>query len=137
MKYTIVESPGEPAELGHPNSPLPNMKEISLEEWTRHQYWTYMPVATGYRQITRIEELRAIGIAPPKFGTSDQIMPIRWFQMHDKTGIAVHNDWHNKKLRVFAWAVCEHEDVGRKLGNCYYEYTCKKCGYKHTVDSSD
>ena len=37
---------------------------------------------------------------------------------------------------VSAW-VCAHEMEGKNLGRCYNGYTCKKCGYHYTVDSSD
>ena len=33
---------------------------------------------------------------------------------------------------------CEHEhEECTKLGNCWYRYKCKDCGYTHEVDSSD
>ena len=46
---------------------------------------------------------------------------------------ASHHGWYP---RFFMWQVCDHETTSKKLGNCYYEYTCKKCGYTHRVDSS-
>jgi len=47
---------------------------------------------------------------------------------------ANHYGWYP---RFFVWKVCEHECTSTKLGNCYYEYTCKKCGYTYRIDSSD
>jgi hypothetical protein len=33
---------------------------------------------------------------------------------------------------------CHHEFVStRKLGNCWYEYSCEICKIKYNVDSSD
>lgn len=35
-------------------------------------------------------------------------------------------------------ADCAHEfDHGKKVGNCLYDYTCKKCGRVYQIDSSD
>ena len=30
---------------------------------------------------------------------------------------------------------CLHEMKGTKLGNCYWGYTCKYCGYSYNIDS--
>lgn len=32
---------------------------------------------------------------------------------------------------------CAHKFEGRKLGNCYYSYSCTECGYVYQVDSGD
>lgn len=32
---------------------------------------------------------------------------------------------------------CLHEYRGRQAGNCYYVYTCVKCGDIYDIDSSD
>ena len=32
---------------------------------------------------------------------------------------------------------CQHEMRGTKLGNCYWGYTCKHCGYSYNIDSGD
>jgi hypothetical protein len=35
-------------------------------------------------------------------------------------------------------AKCIHDYIqNRKLGNCYYEYVCTKCGTKKNIDSGD
>lgn len=32
---------------------------------------------------------------------------------------------------------CLHEYAYRLAGNCYHEYTCRKCGDQHYIDSGD
>ena len=32
---------------------------------------------------------------------------------------------------------CTHEYESRKIGRCYYQYTCKHCGDSHSIDSGD
>jgi hypothetical protein len=38
---------------------------------------------------------------------------------------------------AFMWGKCVHEFEHRSGGNCYHIYTCKKCGARYDVDSSD
>jgi hypothetical protein len=39
--------------------------------------------------------------------------------------------------RIFMWKVCAHTCTMTTLGRCYHKYTCTKCGYSYTIDSSD
>ena len=32
---------------------------------------------------------------------------------------------------------CTHKFIEKKLGNCWYQYTCANCGESHQIDSGD
>ena len=32
---------------------------------------------------------------------------------------------------------CRHEYVHKLAGNCYHQYTCKRCGHRYFIDSGD
>jgi hypothetical protein len=38
---------------------------------------------------------------------------------------------------VWTFGPCDHDFEHRSGGNCYHIYTCKKCGARYDVDSSD
>lgn len=40
-------------------------------------------------------------------------------------------------IEYYKWAICMHEMEQKTIGNCLNQYTCKKCGHRTTVDSSD
>lgn len=47
--------------------------------------------------------------------------------------------FHYWEEDVRYWKIgCDHKmDSGKNIGNCLNTYTCEKCGYKVTYDSSD
>ena len=47
--------------------------------------------------------------------------------------IELQNDWTPQFYRIG----CEHAYEDVTIGHCLHEYTCKKCGFKQTIDSSD
>lgn len=123
-------------ELGNYNSPLPNMKEISEKEWAQSFFFQYAAECRGYRQISNIEELIAVGIRPAESGGRPCMMPIHWYAFFDKTGIAFFSDWWAGKVRIFKFAVCEHAYTEKNIGHCLTRYTCSKCGHSKDIDSS-
>lgn len=50
--------------------------------------------------------------------------------------MSLRSYYGNRYTFASAW-FCKHEMVSKSIGRCYTEYSCKKCGYKYTVDSSD
>lgn len=113
------------------NSAPPNFKEITQKELVQSSFFIWEPWKYETRQIIKTE--------CDRFGVESKYpLSIRMFHYLDGTGVALSGDWHAGTLRFFKFAECVHVfDSGRKLGNCYYEYVCGKCGYKNRVDSSD
>lgn len=133
-----MQATGDKTELreieGGYNDALPNMREITEGEFAQHAFFTYDFRWHGYKQILP-EKLTAIGITPPG-GDRPHMMPVKWFALYDKTGVAMHNDWWGKKVRYFSFAVCVHDFTEKGIGHCLTLYTCQKCGFKKQVDSS-
>ena len=115
---------------------LPNMREITIEQGSRSPFFSYTPVAIGYRQIAA-KDMRDADLKPSRYGTTDQHTPINWFQFADGNGYALAAEHWNKRVRIFKWAVCEHKYTERNVGRCLTERTCDNCGRKETIDSSD
>ena len=59
------------------------------------------------------------------------VVPYSAFGSHEST------KWKLDTPRYFKYQKCKHEFNGRSVGRCITEYTCKLCGFIHTVDSSD
>jgi hypothetical protein len=113
------------------NQAPPNLKEITEREFAQSFLFHYEPKKYESRFVA-VDQLKLCGIAVK------QMMPLRMMWHHDGTGVALSNDYWEGKVRFFKFATCEHkfDGGGRKLGNCFYEHTCSKCGYKKQVDSS-
>jgi hypothetical protein len=52
-------------------------------------------------------------------------------------GSSKDSKWKLDKPRYFKYQKCKHEFTSRSVGRCITEYTCRKCGFKNVVDSSD
>jgi hypothetical protein len=51
-------------------------------------------------------------------------------------GRATRSEIDAYKPLYFKWTWCEHEFETTHRANCYWEGTCKKCGYHEAIDSS-
>lgn len=90
--------------------------EITPAEFARSIFFQYSPKATAWSRT-------AEGDA-------------RMFFMHNDTGFALIGDYHGQSIRIFKFG-CQHDFDGVEVGRCLTRYTCKKCGFVETVDSSD
>lgn len=52
----------------------------------------------------------------------------------DGQRLDTHFGWYP---RFFLFKLCDHDEEQTNISNCYNRYTCKKCGYSYTIDSSD
>jgi len=91
-------------------------KEISHEEFAKSIFFWYSPFATAWSRT-------AIG-------------DVRMFFMPQDCGFALIGESHGGKLSIFKFG-CQHESIEENVGRCLTKYTCKKCGFVETVDSSD
>ena len=132
---------GNEDSYGDYNGPFPNMKEITVAEFAQSIFFSYDPVFIGHKQILP-NRLKGTGIK------ALSTLTVTYFVFHNGTGIVLHSDYWQKKIRYFSFAVCEHifrqpteKEIEGKIAprpaRCYHVSVCKKCGYVEAVDSSD
>ncbi len=90
--------------------------EITQEEFAQSNFFRETPHATGWSRTL-------VGDA-------------RLFFMHNDTGFALIGDYWAKKVSIFKFG-CKHQMKSEEVGRCLTKYTCEKCGFAETVDSSD
>lgn len=47
------------------------------------------------------------------------------------------NGWDETPKEVLDCAILKHKRIKKTISNCLREYSCKECGYKYLIDSSD
>lgn len=126
--------------LGGYNDPLPNMVELTPEEFAQSSFFTYSVDYIGYRQI---DPRRLPENIKCKF-----FMPIKYFiNKSDLSGYAMYQEYHEKRVRFFKFTPCVHdwryptdEDFAKgcpRPAMCFHVSICTKCGQIECVDSSD
>ena len=123
------------------NDSLPNLTEITTEEFAQSGFFTWSITGIEFRQIdpARLNKGKLIG---PQF-TCFANARIFFSNSPHENGFMMINDYWGKKIRYFRFTKCEHDyaDVTGKNGmpvwNCYHYYKCQKCGQEWEVDSSD
>lgn len=137
----IVRTPEHIKEWGDYNDSLPNLTELTTEEFAQSGFFTWSITGIEFRQIDpkKLNEAKLLG-EPFKCYTSARIF---YVGSPNENGFVMINDYWGKKVRYFRFTKCEHdyEDVtgknGKPVWNCYHYYKCRKCGQNHEVDSSD
>lgn len=101
----------------------------------------------GWREVNWAEYSRALLLHPPQYRETRQILRntdgerlerviFAILEHHsDGTGRAI--DTSSKTAPKFFLFGCDHDFEEKKIGNCLYRLTCKRCGHSKTVDSSD
>lgn len=126
------------------------VKELSLESLAWTNFTSYGPVATFYVQgIQPLKDMEPVSLTCHVYSDGEIVMFARtWKFDHAQKSryarpgrgkAASHLKTPNDMvIRAYKVVACEHDDecVGTPY-NCYHEYRCKKCGYEHSVDSSD
>lgn len=114
-------------------APPNNWREVDEETFVRYAMRAhYGPKRIEYRSVPI--EMQYPGAAAPR--VENQGMHLQWY--HNGKGDAIYLDYWAKRVRFFLFAECEHTmRHTANLGRCYNEYTCTKCGYVETIDSSD
>lgn len=132
----VTRSEDEPV-AGSYNDPPPNFREVTAEEISQSDFFTYSPTFYFYRQIN-----------PDRLLWDEKyFLSVRFFGMSDGTGYGIAHDYWEKKIRWFRYG-CEHkyremsqaEARGRNIphfGMCYHVYECESCKHVMAQDSSD
>lgn len=107
--------------IGQYNYYPPNMTEIDMGEYFR-LLRSYCSIADEFRQPMREKD--------------NKINSLRILWYADGTWLAI--GYTREGVKFYKGAICVHEmKCDKKLGNCWYRYTCSKCGYQDEIDSSD
>lgn len=117
-------------EIKHTTWPLPNVKPIKAEEFWHHASIWGMKAST-YVQRRQDEDMKG-WFTPLVFEINSERLIgggflVKCFYSGSRAG----------EQEFFTYVECDHEFEGRKAGNCYHIYTCKKCQARYDVDSSD
>ena len=123
-----TESDGRMSDSGGYNDFPPSMKEMSVEEFSQSQFFTYNFMSCDYRQPCR-------GNAEMRGKFRGGSLKIFWYS--DGTGICMSADYWKKTVQFYKCAMCEHDYTETNPRMHQHIYTCKKCGYTYETDSSD
>jgi hypothetical protein len=134
-------------EWGNFNDPLPNMVEITIQEFAQSGFFTWCITAQEFRQVdpNRINKSTLSTLSSP----ITTMLSLRIFYTNGpmESGFALSNDYWDKKIRYFKFAKCFHvyEELSveeakkagvEHFGMCYHVCKCKNCGMIHSYDSS-
>ncbi len=127
-------------EWGRYNDSLPNLTEITAEEFAQSGFFTWNIQGFEFRQVD-----------PERIDQSKLLYPIKHFinfrifylNSPNESGFVMANDYWGKKVRYFKFANCFHDykeisakEAGKPAWNYYHYYKCTKCGQHNEVDSS-
>ena len=115
----------------HPNDFPDGWREITPEEFSTSDFFSYSPEYIEYRQM---------------YDNHKAGVHAKLFHFPDGTGIAMSNEYWEKKVRFYKFG-CEHsynelstkqasEEGVSHFGNCYHVYKCSKCNHVMSQDSS-
>lgn len=136
--------------FGHGSKPLCleeegyAVKELTLESLAWTNFCSYGQVATFYVQgIQPLKDMDPVSLTCHVYSDGEIVMFARtWkydYNQSSRYAKPKRGKYQNDMvIRAYKVVACEHDDecVGTPY-NCYHEYRCKKCGYEHSVDSSD
>lgn len=137
----ISRTPEHIKEWGDYNDSLPNLTELTTEDFAQSGFFTWSITGVEFRQI----DPKKLNEAKLLYGIFTTYTGARIFYVGspNENGFVMVNDYWAKTVRYFRFTKCEHdyEDVtgknGKPVWNCYHYYKCRKCGQQNEVDSSD
>jgi hypothetical protein len=99
----------------------------------------YTPLYTANKQIHPYKEFETWTRKGHRIEGRGMI-PVKLDYFHNKqaVGTEVYRERGSDEYKFrFYLCGCEHDWIRQNVGNCLNTYTCSKCGYKETIDSSD
>lgn len=127
-------------EWGDYNSSLPNLTEITEQEFAQSGFFTWGVERFEYRQISPDNFNKGKIFSPVKTFVSAKIF---YMNSPHEAGFVIVNDYWDKKVRYFKFAKCFHDykeitaaEAGKTAFNCYHYCRCTKCGHDYEYDSS-
>lgn len=112
-------------ELGGYNSMPPNVEYITESEFL----WRVSFGNPIFRQVLIDGHWRDVYMF-----TQPDLSGVGFIRKYDGRAMSAAEDAYSAQW--FKWTYCEHEYETTHRANCYWEGTCKKCGYHHMIDSS-
>lgn len=114
--------------IEHDTWPLPNMKQVEPKEfWHHSSIW-------GVPKSTYIQRQNDVGgwFTPIVFIIdANELLGGGFVVKSYYSGPAAGDQ------EFFEWRKCDHDFEHKSGGSCYHIHTCKKCGARYDVDSSD
>ncbi len=115
--------------FGTYNAVPPGFIRISELEFSRSNFFTYMPKYVEHRQVR----------------LNQKYVNLYMYYFHDHTGIAMSSD--QQGVKYYKFFLCQHElkEISRQEaedkgiyhgGTMYHVEICQKCDYVHAYDSS-
>lgn len=139
--FDTFRTPEHIREWGGYNDSLPNLTELTTEEFAQSGFFTWSITGIEFRQIN--PELLNKGKLLGQKYTAYTGARIFYVGSPNENGFVMINNYWAKNIRYFRFTKCEHdyEEVtgknGKPVWNCYHYYVCRKCGQRNEVDSSD
>lgn len=122
-------------EWGCYNDPLPNLEEITEEQFAQSGFFTWGFTGVENRQISSENFNKGKIFSPVKVFVNANIF---YVNSPNESGFVIANDYWSGKVRYFKFAKCFHnyKETGKTVWNCCHQYQCTKCGQNHEVDTS-
>lgn len=111
--------------LGGYNSMPPNCEPISESEFL----WKVSYKTPMFRQVQIENHWRDVYMF-----VQPDLNGVGYIRKYDGRAMRVTEDAYTASY--FKWTFCNHEYETTHQGNCYWEGTCKKCGFHNAIDSS-
>lgn len=139
-KLLSNHTPEHEKEWGGYNDSLPNLEEITAEQFSQSGFFTWCFSGMEHRQITPENFNKGKIFSPVKVFVNAKIF---YMNSPHEAGFLITSDYWDKKVRYFKFAKCFHNykeitaaEAGRPAMNCYHYCKCTKCGQSYEYDSS-
>lgn len=141
MNITEFKDPkAHEKEWGGYNDSLPNLEEITSEEFAQSGFFTWSIIGTEFRQINADRFNKGKLFSPVESFTTAKIF---FLNSPYESGFVIVNDFWKKKVRYFKFAKYHHDykeitaaEAGGPAFSCYHYCKCVKCGELYEYDSS-
>jgi hypothetical protein len=137
-KLVYVESREElqnhTQKFGGYNDSLPNLEEITSEQFAQSCFFVYSVTSHETRQVLEDRINKEKLLLPVKGYLSLRIF---YTNSPHHSGYAIANDYYDKQIRYFKFTECNHEWISQPAPfNNYHVNKCTKCNKVWEYDTS-